>query len=72
MIVFDGVTLESIANVMIEDIRVSPIKYNAVVRPRAVRFGSEFVRMGGGERTVSITFALKAEIFRLSAQTSFP
>ena len=58
MIVFDGVTLESIANVMIEDIRVSPIKYNAVVRPRAVRFGSEFVRMGGGERTVSITFAL--------------
>ena len=58
MIVFDGVSLESVAHVMVEDIRVSPIKYNPVVRPRAIRFGSDFVRMGGGERTVAITFAL--------------
>lgn len=58
MIVFNGVSLESVAPVKIEDIRVSPIRYNPVVRPRAIRFGSEFVRMGGGERTVAITFAL--------------
>ena len=58
MITFDGVPLENIANIKIEDIRVSPIKYNPVIRPRAIRFGSEFVRMGGGERTVAITFAI--------------
>lgn len=58
MIVFNGVSLEGVAPVMIEDIRVSPIKLNPIVRPRAIRYGSEFVRMGGGERTVAITFAL--------------
>jgi phage-related protein len=58
MITFDGVPLENIANIRIDDIRVSPIKYNPVIRPRAIRFGSEFVRMGGGERTVAITFAI--------------
>lgn len=58
MIVFDGVSIDSVAPVMIEDIKVSPIRYNPVVRPRAIRFGSEFVRMGGGERTVVVTFAV--------------
>ena len=58
MIVYNGVSINSVAPVMIEDIRVSPIKYNPVTRPRAIRFGSEFVRMGGGERTVTVTFAL--------------
>lgn len=58
MIVFNGRTLESVAPVKIEDIRVSPIQLNPVVRQRAIRYGSEFVRMNGGERTVSITFAL--------------
>lgn len=58
MIVFNGIALESVAPVSIEDIRVSPIKYSPVVRPRAVRFGSEFVRMGGGERTITLSFAL--------------
>lgn len=58
MIVFNGVSIDSIAPVMIEDIKVSPIKYSPVVRPRAIRFGSEFIRMGGGERTVVITFAI--------------
>lgn len=58
MINFNGVALESIAPVKIEDIRVSPIQLNPVTRPRAIRFGSEFVRMGGGTRTVSVTFAL--------------
>lgn len=58
MIVFDGVSLESIAPVRIEDIQVSPIQLNPVTRPRAIRWGAEFVRMGGGERTVAITFAI--------------
>jgi phage-related protein len=58
MIVFNGIALESVAPVKIEDIRVSPIKYSPVVRPRAVRFGSDFVRMGGGERTITLSFAL--------------
>ena len=58
MIVFNGIPLEGVAPVSIEDIRVSPIQYNPVARPRAIRFGSEFVRMGGGTRTVAILFAL--------------
>lgn len=58
MIVFNGVSLDSVGDIRIEDIRVFPIRYNPVVRPRAVRFGSEFVRMGGGERTITISFAL--------------
>jgi phage-related protein len=58
MIIYNGIALESIAPVMIEDIRVSPIKYNPVTRARAIQFGSEFVRMRGGERTIAITFAL--------------
>lgn len=58
MIVFDGVSIDTVAPVMIEDIKVSPISYNPVVRPRAIRFGSEFVRMGGGERKIVVTFAV--------------
>ena len=59
MIVFDGIALESVANVKIEDIRVSPVKLNPVARPRAIRGGSDFVRMRDGERTVTITFAVQ-------------
>ena len=58
MIVYNGISIDSIAHIMIEDIKVSPIQYNPVVRPRAVRFGSEFVRAGGGNRSVTISFAL--------------
>ena len=58
MIVFNGVSINSVANVSIEDIRVSPIAYNPVARPRAVRFGAEFVRMGGGTRTVTVSLAV--------------
>lgn len=58
MIIFDGVSLDSVANVKIEDIRVAPIRLNPVTRPRAIQYGSEFVRMGGGDRTIAITFAL--------------
>lgn len=58
MIVYNGISLDSVAPVMVDDIKVSAIKYNPVVRPRAMRFGSEFVRMGGGERSVVVTFAI--------------
>lgn len=58
MIYFNGTSLESVAPVKIEDIRVSPIQLSPLARPRAVRFGSDYVRMQGGERSVSISFAL--------------
>ena len=58
MIIFDGVSIDSIANVRVEDIRVSPIALNPVSRQRAIRFGSDFVRMAGGQRTISITFSV--------------
>ena len=58
MIYFNNVALESIAPVKIEDIRVSPIQLSPVARQRPVRFGSDFVRMSGGNRTVTINFAL--------------
>lgn len=58
MISFNGVPLDSVAPVRIDDIRVNPIKYSPITRPRAVQFGSEFVLMRGGERTVVVTFAL--------------
>ena len=58
MIVFNGIALESVANVRIEDIHVSPIALNPVARERAIRFGADFVRMGGGSRSVVITFAV--------------
>lgn len=54
MIVFDGVSLESIGNINVEDVTVSPIALNPVARQRAIRFGAEFVRVVGGERTVTI------------------
>ena len=58
MIFFHGTALETLASVKIEDIRVSPIQLSPLARQRPVRFGSDFVRMVGGNRTVSITFAL--------------
>lgn len=58
MITYDGVSIESITNVRIEDIKISPIALNPVARSRAIRFGSDFVRMGGGTRTVTVTFAV--------------
>lgn len=58
MIFFNGISLESVANVKIEDIRVSPIQYSPVARPRAIQAGSQFVRNRKGTRTVAITFAL--------------
>lgn len=58
MIVFNGVSLNSVADVKIEDVRVNPIEYDEITRPRAIRGGSDFVRSRAGTRTVAITFAL--------------
>lgn len=61
MIIFDGISLNSVANVMIEDIHVGKISFEPAVRPRAIRGGSDFVRNRAGTRTVSITFSLLDE-----------
>jgi phage-related protein len=61
MIVFDGVALEDIAPVRVEDIRVSPVEMNATTRARAIFPGSQFVRMRYGTRTVTVTFAVQVE-----------
>ena len=58
MIVFNGVSIDSVAPVSVEDIKVSPILYSPIVRPRAVRWGSEFVRAHGGVRPIIVTFAI--------------
>lgn len=58
MIIFDGVSIDSVANVMIEDVKVNPIQYDDVTRVRAMNPGSVFVRSRAGTRTVVITFAL--------------
>lgn len=58
MIYFDGVSLESVAPVKIEDIRITPIQLSAVSRQRPIRFGSDYVRLTGGNRTVTVSFAL--------------
>lgn len=60
MIIFNGVDLETIAPVKIDDIRVSPIQTTPTVRQR-VGFGQDFVRMTGGNRTITITFAVLIE-----------
>ena len=58
MIVFDGVSLNSIAGVKVKDVQVYPIEYDELTRPRAVRAGSAFVRSRAGTRKVVITFGL--------------
>ena len=68
MIIFNGVDLEEIAPVKIEDIRVNPMSAQAVYNQK-VGIGQDFVRMSNGQRTIVITFALlvedKNERFRL-------
>ena len=60
MIIFNGVDLQDIAPVKIVDILVSPIGIQPVSRQR-IGLGEDFVRMTGGRRTVTITFALLNE-----------
>ena len=61
MIRYNNVDLTDIAPVKIDDIDVSPINLAPVSRQRAIAFGADFVRMGGGTRTVAVTFALLDE-----------
>lgn len=61
MIVYDGISLNSVAGIKVKDVQVSPIQYDEVTRPRAIRGGSDFVRSRAGTRTVAITFALIEE-----------
>ena len=58
MIKFNGVDLQDVTPVKIEDVVVSPIALNPVARPRPIQYGSDFVRMSGGTRKVTVTFAL--------------
>lgn len=68
MIIFNGIDLESIAPVKIDDIRVNPIQTNPIARQRLTA-GQDFIRMVETNRTIVITFALKEndldERFRL-------
>lgn len=58
MIKFNNVELTDIAPVKIEDINVSNIQLNPVARQRPIQFGSEFVRMSGGTRSVTVSLAV--------------
>lgn len=58
MIIFDGTSLESIAPVQIEDIRVNPIELSPVTHSRAIAPGADLIRITHGTRTVAITFGL--------------
>lgn len=58
MIIFNGVPIETIVPVMIEDVRVSPIQRNVTARQRPTQPGADFVRVNDGTRTVAITFGL--------------
>lgn len=58
MILFDGVSMESVANVKIEDVRVSSIQFSPQARSRATSPGSVLVRNRAGTRTVTVSFAL--------------
>jgi predicted phage tail component-like protein len=58
MIQFNGVAMDEAANVKIVDILISPMQVRETVRERVLRSGADFVRVTGGTRTVSVTFAL--------------
>ena len=63
MIYFRHQSLEAVAPVMIEDIRVSPIQLNPIVRDRPILAGADFVRMQQGQRTITITLAVLEQDF---------
>ena len=58
MIYFHNTALESIAPVMIEDIRVGPIIQTPVARDRPINAGQTFIRAHEVTRSVGITFAI--------------
>lgn len=58
MIYFDGKGLEAVAPLKVDDVAVSSVRLSVNARQRPVRYGSDFVRVTGASRTVTITFAL--------------
>ena len=44
MILFDGIDIQSVASIKVEDVRVSSIKYSPLSRSRATSPGSVFGR----------------------------
>lgn len=60
MINFNGVDLTDVAPVSIDDIKIGNMNAQANTRQR-VGLGQDFIRMTGGQRTISITFALLIE-----------
>ena len=61
MISYDNIDIRSIADVRIEDIRVSSISLSQTERPRTISAGSVFVRNRAAKRTVTVTFALLSD-----------
>lgn len=61
MITFDGVNINTVAPVKIDDIQLSAPSLEPTVNGRAIRAGADFVRMRDGTRTVQVTFALLEE-----------
>lgn len=57
MIIFNGVDLEDIAPIKIEDIKVSEMDAQPESRQN-VGIGQTFIRMTGGQRKIVVTFAL--------------
>ena len=57
MIIFNGVDLEDIAPIKIEDIKVGEMDVQPETRQN-VGIGQTFVRMTGGQRKIVVTFAL--------------
>lgn len=58
MILFDNIDIQSVADIKVEDVRVSSIEWSPLARSRATSPGSVFVRNRAGTRTVTISFAL--------------
>lgn len=58
MIYFNGVALETVAPVKIEDIHIAPIPRNVTARQRPILAGADYVRATDGTRTVTISFGL--------------
>ena len=58
MIWFNEESILDVAPVRIVDVLVSPIRMTPTARQRPIKWGADFVRMTGGERTVDIEFAL--------------
>lgn len=58
MIIYDGISLEAVADVKIEDVLVNSIDYEPLARSRPIRAGAEFVRNKKGTRTIIVSFAI--------------